>query len=72
MNPLVALSPLVLIVTLDGWVYTDARSRHGTDREVRATIGSFEIDTPELWLTLCLLLFVLFFPMYLVARRELS
>ena len=65
----VGLIPLLLIAAADTWVYLDARSRQGTRREVSATIVSMEIDTPLAWLAWCVVLFVVFFPVYLVARR---
>ena len=60
----------LLVVALDAWVYADARARQGTRREVTVTIGSMRIDRPEVWLAWCLLLFIVFFPLYLTARRE--
>ena len=58
------------VAAVDAWVYADARARQGTRREVTVTIGSMRVDRPEVWAAWCLGLFVLFFPLYLVARRE--
>ncbi len=66
---LIGLVPLVLVVTADIWVYRDARARANTRREVEASIGTWRITTPQTWLGGCALLFLIFFPMYLVARR---
>jgi hypothetical protein len=66
----VALGPLILVVALSAWVYIDAKARQGTRHEVVVTIGSFTIDTPLCWLAVCVVVFVAFFPLYLVARRE--
>ena len=63
------LIPLLLIVAADAWVYVDAKARLGTRREVSATVGSMEIATPQAWLLWCAVLFLIFFPVYLVARR---
>lgn len=63
------LIPLFVIAMADVWVYLDARARSGTRREVSATIGAMEVDTPQAWLLWCLVLFLVFFPLYLVARR---
>ena len=68
-NLAAALVPLAVVLGLDLWVYSDARARQGTRREVRARIGSLEIDRPQWWLAGCVVLFVLVFPLYLVARR---
>ncbi len=67
--PAAGVIPLLLVVAADVWVYLDARARQGTRHEVSATIGSMEIDTPQAWLLWCLVLFLIFFPVYLVARR---
>jgi ABC-type Fe3+ transport system permease subunit len=71
-NPHIAAAVLTVLIVaaLDLWVYADARARQGTRREVAVTIGSMGIDRPEMWLAWCLILFVFFFPLYLVARRE--
>jgi hypothetical protein len=69
-QPVITGLVLILVVAaLDAWVYFDARGRQGTRREVTATIGALRIDRPEMWMGWCLLLFVFFFPLYLVARR---
>ena len=71
MNPLAgAIGLLIVVVALDVWVYVDANARLGTSREVTASIGSFTLDTPLVWFLTCVILFVFFFPLYLVARRE--
>lgn len=67
---LVVLAPLILVMAADLWVYLDARSRQGTGREPGVRIGSLQVNTPEAWAIGCLLLFVVFFPMYLVARGQ--
>jgi hypothetical protein len=64
------LGLLVLIVVIDGWVYLDAQRRAEARRPVVASIGSLVLETPTAWLVACLLLWVLFFPMYLVARSN--
>ena len=69
-NTLAAVSAALLVAALDAWVYTDARARQGTRREVTVTMGSVRIDRPEAWAAACLVLFVFFFPLYLTARRE--
>ncbi|MCW2787694.1 MAG: hypothetical protein JWP74_4211 [Marmoricola sp.] len=67
---LVAVLPLVLVIAADIWVYVDARSRQGTGREPGVRIGSLQVNTPQAWAIGCVVLFVIAFPMYLVARRE--
>ena len=70
--PAAGLIPLFLVVAADVWVFIDARVRQGTDREVSATVAAMEIDTPQAWLAWCVVLFLVFFPVYLVARRASS
>ncbi len=67
------LAPLVIavvVVCVDVWVLVDARrwARRGTPVVFR--LGSFTIGTPEAWVVACLLLFVIFVPIYAVARRS--
>ena len=69
---LVVLLPLVLVVAADIWVYADARSRQSAGREPGVRFGSLQVNTPEAWAIGCLVLFVIAFPTYLVARREAS
>jgi hypothetical protein len=71
-DPTIAL-PVIAVLVVVGlglWVFSDARARQGTRREVTVTIGSMHIDRPEVWTACCLVVFVVFFPLYLVARRE--
>jgi hypothetical protein len=56
---------LVIIVATDAWVYTDARARAERGKPVTFSYGSFAIETPVAWLLGCLILWVLFFPLYL-------
>jgi cytochrome c oxidase assembly factor CtaG len=61
---------VLIVAGLDLWVFFDARARQGTRREVTVTIGSMRIDRPEVWTACCLVVFVVFFPLYMVSRRE--
>ncbi len=65
----IPLIVLLIVVGVDVWVYVDAKARQDGPDEVVMTFGSFSVDTPTAWLVGCLLLFVVFFPLYLVARR---
>lgn len=67
------LTPILLalvVIAAAGWVLLDARRwvRAGTPVEFR--LGSFAIETPESWAALCLLVFFIFLPLYLAARRH--
>jgi hypothetical protein len=65
----VTVLAIAVLVILDVWVYVDARSRERGDEPVAVQLGSFTIDQPRIWVAFCLILFVIFFPLYLVARR---
>jgi hypothetical protein len=63
------LIPLVVIAGAAAWVYHDAKTRYGTNREVVASIGALRIETPQAWAASCVAVFVLGLPLYLFARR---
>jgi hypothetical protein len=67
---LVPLLAVLLIVTIDLWVYDDARKRRDRGRPVVAAIGSLIVDTPEAWLAGCLVLSIIFVPLYMRARGD--
>jgi hypothetical protein len=52
------------------WVLYDARSMIRSGHRVTASIGNWNIEEPETWALASLVLWVLFFPMYLAARRQ--
>jgi hypothetical protein len=63
-----ALLPLVVllaILAIDLWVYDDAKKRRDSRRPVVAAIGPLRIDTPGAWLAGCLVLSIVFIPLYL-------
>ena len=60
---------LVMILAIDSWVYRDAKLRVARRRPVIFRAGSFVIDTPAMWFVSCLILWILFFPLYITSRR---
>ncbi len=67
------LAPLLIasvVVCLDLWVLADARRWAGQGTPVVFRFASLAIRTPEGWAIACLLVFVIFVPIYLVARRS--
>ena len=67
----VSLVPLVALavgLALDVWVYQDARQRAEEGHPVIFRAGSLVLDTPTLWLVGCLLLWIVFLPLYLNSR----
>lgn len=64
--------PLILgalLIGVAGWVLRDARSREKEHRPVTVTVLGLTVESSSDWAALCLLLFALAFPLYLVARR---
>ncbi len=67
--------PLALITVLlasDAWVYADAQRHTDSGRPVEMSIGSVRIDTPVLWTLGCLLLWIVFLPLYITQRTHAS
>ena len=67
---LLPLVVLAVFLAVDAWVYFDARAQaeHGTP--VVFSLGAFVVDTPEMWFACCLILFVIFVPLYLAGRAR--
>ena len=71
MTLLVAV-PLVALAALLGtcaWVYRDAEANADSGTPVVFRMGSLRIDTAEAWAVGCVVLFVVFVPLYLAARK---
>lgn len=66
---LIPLGLLVAVLAIDSWVYSDAKSRAERGSPVVFRTGSFVIDTPTAWFLGCLILWILFFPLYLTNRQ---
>lgn len=58
-----------LLVGVTGWVLQDARSREKEHRPVVAIVLGLTVDRPNVWAALCLVVFAVAFPLYLLARR---
>ena len=72
MSPSLAAPAIVLALVLasDAWVAWDASRQVARGRDVSVTIGPVTLDRPEHWVVACLLVWLVAFPLYLVARRE--
>src|SRR6059058_2515649 len=68
-SPTALLPILIMLVVLavDAWVYADARKRLQEGDRVTISAGSLRVATPEAWFLGCLILWVVFFPLYLTA-----
>ena len=67
---LAAMVSLLLFLGADAWVYLDAKRFSVEGNPVQMRIGTVIVDRPELWAAACIVLFVLFFPAYLVSRKN--
>ncbi len=63
--PFVALG---VIAATALWVYTDSQRLDVAGRPVVVSIGWFVIDSPVAWTAGCVIVWVIAFPLYLVAR----
>lgn len=61
---------LAILAPVDLWVYVDARRRERLHDPVRVAAGPLVFDRPGQWLAGCIVLFVIFVPTYLVARKD--
>jgi hypothetical protein len=59
---------LVAVLATDVWVYLDAQAQGDGGAPVTVAIGTFRVDTPVAWFVCCLVLWVVFFPLYLAGR----
>ena len=66
-----SLGPLLLVLVVaatDVWVFIDAKRCSQAGSPVYLRIGPLSLETPLAWLLACVLLWIFFFPMYLVSR----
>ena len=66
------LAPLLLLAFVLAsivWVVRDATRMRSRGADVVATVGPLTLDRPEHWLIACVVLWIVAFPLYLVARR---
>jgi len=61
---------LLVVLATDVWVYQDSGSRLSRGEPVTVTFGPFRLENPTVWFVACLLLWILAFPLYLVARGQ--
>ena len=65
---LVPVLVLLVILAIDLWVYDDAKQRADQGAPVVVRIGAFVLETPKTWFVGCLILWIIFFPLYMVSR----
>jgi hypothetical protein len=67
----VALIPvltILIIVAIDLSVYLDAKRCSDEGSPVVGRLGTIVVETPLAWFVGCLVLWVIFFPLYIVSR----
>lgn len=67
-----ALLPVLIIVVLlasDLWLYADAKARYEQGTPVVFSTDMFVLETPTAWLLSCIVMWLVFFPLYLRLRR---
>lgn len=63
----VSILVLLVVLAIDVWVYADAKERLRRGNPVAVSLGSFRLETPAAWFLGCLIMWVVFFPLYLTA-----
>jgi hypothetical protein len=69
----VALVPIVVLVValaIDIWIYEDAKAQADRGMPVVLSWGALRLETPTAWIIACLLVWIVFVPLYLVGRRS--
>jgi hypothetical protein len=69
-SALVPILVLLLVVAIDLWVYADAKAHVERGTPVLFSTGFLNVDTPAAWFFGCLLLWILFFPLYITTRDQ--
>jgi hypothetical protein len=69
-SALVPVLVLLAILAADLWVYADARAHRDRGTLVVFSSGSLRVDTPAAWFLGCLILWIVFFPIYIKSRDQ--
>lgn len=67
---LVPLLPILVIGGTAAWVYYDDKAQCERGTPVGFVLGSFRIDAPAAWAVACILMWLIFFPLYLTRRSQ--
>jgi hypothetical protein len=67
-NAWVPIIVLFAALATDLWVYVDAKVRYERGTPVIFSMGSLKMDTPAAWFFGCLILWIVFFPLYIMSR----
>jgi cytochrome c oxidase assembly factor CtaG len=69
-SAVLGLIPVVVVLGMDLWLYTDAKAQANSGRPVVFSTRAFVVDTPEAWFVGSLLLWVVFIPLYFSSRNQ--
>jgi hypothetical protein len=61
---------VLVLLAIDVWIYFDAKRQAQEGAPVVFTWGSLRVDRPGEWLVGCLLLSIIFVPLYFTGRRH--
>ena len=61
---------VLVVLLLNLWVYRDAKRCADEGAPVVLRMGGFVVATPAMWLLGCLVLWIFFFPLYVVSRSR--
>jgi len=70
MTARIAVALVMVVVASDLWVFLDARRWERAGTPIALRLGSIHLEAPESWFVACLVLWIFFFPTYVVARRK--
>jgi hypothetical protein len=68
MPSLMPILVLLLLIAIDLWVYADAKAHFERGTPVVFSTDFLTVDTPAAWFFGCLLLSIVFIPIYLTIR----
>jgi hypothetical protein len=69
-SAVVPILVLLVVLAADLWVCADAKAYDERGTPIVVSIGSLDVDTPAAWFLGCLLLGILFFPLYMTRRNQ--
>jgi hypothetical protein len=75
MLSVIALLPILILLLLgaiDLWVYADANDHRKRGTPVVFSNGFLTVDTPAAWFIGCLLLSIVFIPLYITIRGQIG
>jgi hypothetical protein len=72
LSELLPIVVLIALVSLDLWVYADAKAHLERGTPIVFWTQTFSVETPATWFLACLLLSVIFIPLYISMRSRIG